>query len=114
MEETENPNARFFVLLQNGETAGYAGMHCVCGECYIDNIAVRKAFRRRGFGRLLLNRLVRQAREEKASFITLEVRVSNEPARELYEKSGFTERGSRRKYYSDPAEDAVIYTLDLE
>jgi ribosomal-protein-alanine N-acetyltransferase len=113
-EELVNPNARFFVALVNGQAVGYGGMHCVCGECYIDNIAVLPQFRRLGIGEKLLNRLCRQAVWENSIFLTLEVRASNQAAIELYEKYGFTQRGVRKNFYSDPVEDGLIYTLDLQ
>ena len=50
---------------------------------------------------------------ENAAFLTLEVRESNAPAIALYQSFGFTERGQRKRFYSDPEEDALIYTLDF-
>ena len=56
----------------------------------------------------------RRGRERKLSFLTLEVRASNDPAIALYEKHGFVEVGRRRGYYEKPKEDAILMTLFFE
>ncbi|MFC1874730.1 hypothetical protein ACFLY3_01035 [Chloroflexota bacterium] len=60
----------------------------------------------------MLISIIELAMEMKASLVTLEVRVSNTVARELYSKYGFTDRELKRGYYSDNREDAVIMTVD--
>ena len=60
--ELGNETARFLTAEQNGQVAGYAGMHAVCGEGYIANIAVFPAYRGRGVGRALLQGLIAMAR----------------------------------------------------
>lgn len=110
-EELENPTAVFAVAECGGETVGYAGMHCVCGECYVDNVAVFPEFRRKGAATALLSYLMDRARERDGVFLTLEVRESNVPARRAYEAFGFREEGRRKNFYRSPAEDALILTL---
>ena len=92
---------------------GYAGSHIVCGECYIDNVAVHPNQRGRGMALALLTELIRLVRERDGVFLTLEVRESNAPARSLYGKLGFSEAGRRRGFYSEPREDALLLTLTL-
>jgi len=91
---------------------GYVGFWLVAGEAHISTIAVDPAHRRRGLGELLLVRVIEDAIEFNADFVTLEMRVSNQPARHLYEKYGFERRGRRKGYYSDNREDAWIMTVD--
>jgi ribosomal-protein-alanine N-acetyltransferase len=93
-----------------GRILGYAGMWLMVDEAHITTIAVRTAWRRRGFGELLLVSLVDAARDMGISRMTLEVRVSNESAQNLYDKYGFERRGTRPRYYSDNNEDAYIMT----
>ena len=69
----------------------------------------RVASRGRGYGRLLMERLLREAEEENVEDITLEVRASNAPAIALYEAYGFQKEAVRKNYYSGPTEDALIY-----
>ena len=110
-EELRNPAAVFAVAECGGETVGYAGMHCVCGECYVDNVAVFPEFRRKGVASALLSYLIDRARERDGVFLTLEVRESNFPALQTYAAFGFREEGRRKNFYRSPTEDALILTL---
>lgn len=108
--ELESDTACFLVAEQDGKAVGYAGMHCICGECYVDNIAVSPKDRRRGIGRALVKELLRQAGERNGVFLSLEVRPSNAAALALYREFGFTEAGRRKNFYTNPAEDGLILT----
>lgn len=108
--ELSNEKAQFFVASVWQENAAYMGMHIVLDECYITNVAVGEAFRRRGLGEALVKNAVSVAREKDCSFITLEVRKSNEKAIALYEKCGFENMGERKDFYSSPKENAIIMT----
>ncbi len=111
-EELVNPTARFLVLKQNGKVLGYIGANNIANEVYITNIAVFPEYRKNGYGEKLLSRLCYISTAEGAEFVTLEVRKSNKNAIKLYEKCGFERKGERKNFYSDPTEDAYIYTLD--
>ena len=111
--ELTSGTAVFLAAELGGRIAGYAGMHCVCGECYVDNVAVFPELRRAGVGRALMEALIARARERDAQFVTLEVRASNGAARSLYESLGFRKAGLRRNFYRRPAEDALILTLQF-
>jgi ribosomal-protein-alanine N-acetyltransferase len=91
---------------------GFAGFWIMAGEAHITNFAVRRSYRRKGIGELLLISLIDLARELKSLLITLEVRASNTAALSLYGKCGFSKTGLRRGYYSDDKEDAVIMTVE--
>jgi len=88
---------------------GYAGLHVVLDEGYIDNVAVRPSCRRQGIGDRLLDVFCRFGQAHLA-FLTLEVRPSNQAAVALYCKHGFQEAGRRKDYYQDPTEDALLLT----
>lgn len=92
----------------DGRIIGFAGMWHMFEEAHVTTIGVDPAHRGRGLGELLLVSLVDQALARKASWLTLEVRVSNESAQSLYRKYGFTIQGTRKRYYSDNNEDAYI------
>jgi ribosomal-protein-alanine N-acetyltransferase len=81
-------------------------------EAHLANIAVRGAYRNQGIGERLLISAIEISIERKARFITLEVRASNKIAQTLYEKYGLIEVGTRRGYYMDNKEDAVIMTAE--
>ena len=91
---------------------GFSGIWMMAGEAHITNIAVRQEYRGRGLGEMLLIATIDLAIGLKASFMTLEVRVSNQAARKLYEKYGFKQTGLRRSYYLDNREDAVIMSTE--
>lgn len=110
--ELENLTARFFVALSNDQVVGYGGMHIVCGECYIANIAVKSQFRNKGIASALLKKLEETAKNENAEFITLEVRQSNENAIRIYSHMGYKAVGVRKNFYSKPKEDGIIMTKE--
>ena len=113
-EELFNPMASFIVAQRNdGAVLGYAGLHVVLDEGYIDNVAVDPAWRRQGIADALIGAFVRFG-EANLAFLTLEVRASNAPAIALYEKYGFYEVGRRKNYYDDPKEDAVLMTREWD
>ena len=86
------------------------GINVILDEGYIANVAVDPKYRKAGVGTLLVRRIFSLAREKGLSFVTLEVRASNENAISLYEKCGFKTEGRRKNFYSDPKEDAIIMT----
>ncbi len=92
--------------------AGFSGIWVIVDEAHITNIAVRTAYQGRGLGEYLLVATFDLAADLHASFLTLEVRVSNTIAQRLYAKYGFTERGVRKHYYLDNREDAYIMTTE--
>lgn len=109
-EELYNDAASFLVAEgENGRVLGYAGVHVVLDEGYIDNVAVLPEYRRQGIADRLLEVFCRFG-EAKLAFLTLEVRPSNGAAVALYRKHGFREAGRRRDYYVDPKEDALLMT----
>jgi ribosomal-protein-alanine N-acetyltransferase len=97
---------------QTGRVLGYAGMWMMIDEAHITTIAMRHEWRGRGLGELLLASLIESSIEDGARRVTLEVRVSNEVAQNLYRKYGFRQEGIRPRYYSDDNEDAYIMTTD--
>ena len=111
--ELTKSEARFFVCENEGELAGYMGMHIILDECYITNVAVFPQLRRKGIGEALVSHCVKKAAEEGCSFISLEVRVSNSAAIALYEKLGFERVGERKNFYSRPTENGLIMTRNL-
>jgi len=89
---------------------GMAGIWMMVDEAHIVTIAVRRSQRHQGLGEWLLLSIIDLSRRMRAKYVTLEVRESNRTAQALYEKYGFTRAGTRRKYYSDNGEDALIMT----
>lgn len=110
LEELDNPTARFYAAVLDGKAVAYMGANNIAGEVYITNVAVLPEYRGHGFASCLMAVLLSVSEKEKAEFVSLEVRESNQPAIRLYEKFGFTEQGRRKGFYRDPEEDALIFT----
>ena len=85
-------------------------MQNALGDGYITNVAVTKTARKSGVATCLLEALFEYAKTHKLNFISLEVRGSNNPAISLYNKLGFENVGTRKNFYTDPREDAIIMT----
>ena len=98
----------WLVAVENGEVVGYVGSQSVLGESDMMNVAVHPDHRRKGVAEALVLALAKDLKERDNVCLTLEVRVSNEPAIALYEKFGFTQVGRRPNYYCNPREDALI------
>ena len=107
-------NALWLAAELDGTLAGYAGMQTVLDEGYIDNVAVDPEYRRQGAASALMEAMLREAKERKLRFLSLEVRAGNEGAIALYAAHGFQSVGRRRGYYLRPPEDALIMTKTFE
>lgn len=109
-EELTNNLARFFVAKVGSVVIGYIGAFNVVGEVSITNIVVNKDYRNNGIGNLLLKHLENISVNEKAEFITLEVRKSNKIAIKLYQNNNYEAVGERKNFYEKPTEDAILMT----
>lgn len=98
---------------ENDEILGYAVIEVIPPESELMDIAVSESFRKQGIGRILLNAAIREAFRMGGKKMYLEVRESNEPARSLYEKSGFCQIGIRKNYYNKPVENAVLMLSEI-
>ena len=112
--EISNEGAVFLCAESNGEIIGYGGMYTVLDEGYVTNIAVKVPYRKKGVACRIVEGLIDGAKEKELSFISLEVRESNEAARNLYFKYGFEIKGKRKRFYEKPTEDAVIMTKIID
>ena len=111
MSELNNPSCLYLAAVDGDTLVGYIGVQTVLDEGYINNVAVRPEYRRKGIAAALISLLINEARAIGLAFMTLEVRESNAPAIALYEKLGFTTVGRRKNYYEKPREDAILMTI---
>ena len=114
-----SPRRVVLVVETAGCVQGFLTARFLHEECEIENIAVAKALRRKGLGGTLLNAFLTEARAENdqagsIAAILLEVRESNQSARSLYKKFGFTPVGKRSNYYRSPEEDAILYRSSFQ
>ncbi len=110
----ERSGVELWVAEWGGELAAYAILWRVQDEGELANIAVRSDLRGRGIGSGLLSRMLKVAEDSGVRSLYLEVRESNELAREMYARRGFQEIGVRKGYYEGPREDARVLKRSLE
>ncbi|HHY61492.1 MAG: ribosomal protein S18-alanine N-acetyltransferase [Bacillota bacterium] len=108
-----NDQAVYMVVRDSdGVAMGYGGMWLILDEAHITNVAVHPEYRRRGVGRAIMVALMETAVLRGARRMTLETRLSNVPAQELYRSLGFVAAGVRPRYYLDDHEDALVMWLE--
>ena len=112
--ELQNRSVCHIYVVRTAEcrVAGFCAFWLVFDEIHINNVAMRPRFRAMGIGTNLLHRVLAEAKQLGARRTTLEVRASNGAARRLYERLGFYVAGTRRNYYMNPVEDALILWRD--
>ena len=110
LAELKNEGVSFFYLARDKgrRILGFCSFWHVLDELHINNIAVVPEYRRLGVASALLRRVLDEAARFGIRRTMLEVRQSNAPARQLYEKFGFVVGGTRSKYYTNPIEDALV------
>ena len=108
-ELNDNKLAHYFVgRIAGGEIVVYGGIWAILEDSHVTTIAVHPDWRGKRYGEEMLVHLLHEAIERGASWITLEARESNTVAQSLYRKYGFTIVSTRRAYYSDDGENAVV------
>ena len=112
--EITNPLSCWLVAVDSSKVVGYVGSQTVCGETDMMNIAVYPDNRRQGIAEKLIEELIIGLKNRGSHCLSLEVRASNEAAKALYEKLGFTQIGRRPNYYRNPKEDALILRKEWE
>ena len=111
-QELCNTTSKYIVAKYNDEIIGFAGIIVVLDEADISNIVVKKNYRNKKIGSLLLANLINLALENGVKSLFLEVKESNFPAIHLYEKFGFSRFGLRKNYYNN-TENAVLMRYDV-
>lgn len=108
-DEMQNNLAKYYaVKTLDNELVAYAGTWHIIDEAHITTIAVKKTHLRKHIGEALIVKIIEDCYKEGIKYLTLEVRVSNEPAINLYKKYGFNSLGTRKGYYQNNNEDALV------
>jgi [ribosomal protein S18]-alanine N-acetyltransferase len=93
---------------QNSPLLALGCLWAILDEAHITIVAVHPDYQRQGLGQAMLYALLHRAYDRGLERATLEVRISNQSAVELYQKFDFREAGRRRRYYADTGEDAIV------
>lgn len=112
MGELKNDVAYYAVAVDGDEVCGYAGIWVMLDEAHMTNIGVEPSHRNKGIARNLILHLMKEALKKGAERMTLEVRENNHTAQRLYASLGFAYAGTRKRYYSDTGENALILWND--
>ena len=110
LQELSNGYAHYFAAtdIETGKVVGYCGLWHILEEAHFSTISVSPDFRRKHIAEALLVRMINYCYDNEIKYFTLEVRVSNTPAQNLYVKYGMKSLGQRKGYYQDNNEDALI------
>lgn len=104
-----DPERKVYLVAEvDGWMAGYIGSHVFAGEVHIATVAVSPRYQRMGLGELLVLTMLAYAVERGCDYVTLEYRISNRAAEQLYQKVGFIPVRVRTSYYIDNGEDAIV------
>ena len=109
--ETSNSVARGVEC--DGHLCGYAFFRTCLPECELVHLVVAPEWQRQGAAGILLEQALADFSGQGYATCFLEVRESNDAARRLYAKAGFLQTGTRKYYYSQPVEDALLMSRDL-
>lgn len=112
-EMNENQYAHYIVAEHEGQIVGFCGLWNVIDAAQITNVAVTTSLRGQRIGETLMREAMRIAKDAGMDVMSLEVRVTNTVAQNLYKKLGFQEGGLRKKYYVDNGEDALVMWVNL-
>ena len=102
------PLSIFLVTKVDCQIVGFAYGSCIAGDLHLDLLAVSPDFLRQGVGYMLLNRFLKEGEDRGAQVVSLEVRSANWPAILLYQKAGMQIVGTRKQFYINPSDDALI------
>ena len=100
-------NIIFRAMLLNDEVIGYYSFQKIFDEGYINNLAIKKEYQGKGYGKMLFEDLLERAQKFEVKTLTLEVEDDNTRAINLYKKYGFQEEGKRKNFYLNK-KDAII------
>ncbi|ANU26406.1 ribosomal protein S18-alanine N-acetyltransferase [Planococcus versutus] len=113
-EMNDNEHAHYVIAETDEEIVGYCGMWLVLDEAHVTNIAIHPDYRGKKMGGGLMQAAIDAAKENGAVLMTLEARVSNTVAQNLYRKLGFKNGGIRKRYYTDNYEDAIVMWVNFD
>ncbi|MEX2100499.1 MAG: ribosomal protein S18-alanine N-acetyltransferase [Acidimicrobiia bacterium] len=102
-------STRSYIVARVGrELVGYAGLMMTLDDGHVTTIAVEPRWHQNKIGTRMLLWLAHEGIDRGAKSLTLEVRITNIAAQDLYRKFGFVPVGVRKNYYQEVNEDALV------
>ena len=114
LDEINNKDSHFELAIMWSEIIGFCILRCTADEGEILRIAVSKSHRRSGIADKLMMSALSYSTENSLQSVYLEVRQSSEPAIKLYKKCGFEQIATRKDYYTEPIENAIIMACKVQ
>jgi ribosomal-protein-alanine N-acetyltransferase len=111
-EEFNKDNTYYLIAVSDEETVGFCGAQYTLNIAEITNVAVLEKYRVKNIGYALVDNIKKELAKLRIDEIFLEVRSSNSSACKLYKKAGFEIVGTRKNYYTNPIEDALVMKFD--
>lgn len=109
LNELNSSNSIYLVAKINNEIIGFAGITLILDEAEINNIVIKKDFRKKGYSKILLQNLIDLSKKQNIKKINLEVNIENIIAINLYHSFNFKDVGLRKGYYK--GKDAILMSL---
>ena len=109
----KSPDSIYILCYADSQAVGYANVSTVLDEAELNRIAVKHSYRRKGAARFIIRQIVRLLKETGHSKLMLEVRSCNRSAVSLYNSCGFSVDGTRKNYYQNPCDDAILMSLNI-
>lgn len=114
LQEIRKDRSIVVVAVVDEKIVGFASLAVMFDEGHITNVAVKESHRKRGIGSMMMDKLIALSEKFPLCMLTLEVRISNVDAINLYKSKGFVIVGARANYYNDTNEDALIMSIFYE
>ena len=112
-EIQQNPFSKLYCLEINQEIVAYIGIWLLGDQGQITTLATKEEHRKKGCAQILIDKAINCCQNENYSHLSLEVRVSNLVAINLYQKNGFEIKATRKNYYADNNEDAYLMLKEI-
>ncbi|WP_086312839.1 ribosomal-protein-alanine acetyltransferase [Enterococcus sp. 7F3_DIV0205] len=112
--DLDQKNSHYLVLVEDDQWLGFISYHLILDEVEITHVVIQSAFQQQGYGKKLIDQMIKDLIEQNVHQVFLEVRESNFDAQKLYEKKGFKTINRRVNYYNYPKEDGIIMCLKVK
>lgn len=108
-----NPYSEYYKLVLENKIIGFFGLWIIYEDAQITTISVSREYQGLGYGKVMMDFIINHIKEANCRNITLEVRLSNELAINMYKNYGFYEVALRKNYYEN-GEDAFLMKFDVK
>lgn len=113
-QDIEQSMSHYLICMKEKRWLGFISYHLILDEVEITHVVIHNEYRRQGYGKAMVDQLMKELKEKRVAQVFLEVRASNHNARSLYQSKGFVGINTRKNYYRCPTEDGVVMCLKIK